>query len=162
MFVRYVLILINIWTSLVIALLCSTNIYHILVFTYKIMKKLTPMLTYLTHIRRHFRCLRFCGSGLKTALTASSKTCFSPRWVRAEHSIYLTALILFANFWPCSLLIGLNPWSARALRVSLSSLKSIFVPKSNYLNANTEISIQRPKNWKHYYENWNQTFVKQF
>lgn len=65
--------------------------------------------------------------------------------------MYLTALILFANFCPCSrkikncvtqhvhnsplvnrspLLQGLNPCSANALNVSLSSLKSILVPTS--------------------------------
>lgn len=55
-------------------------------------------------------------------------TCLSPLWVRAEHSRYLTARILFASFWPCSLLIGEWPLSARACRASLSSLRSILVP----------------------------------
>lgn len=87
------------------------------------------LLTIKFYIRRHLRWRRFCGSGRKTARTASSKTCFSPRWVNAEHSIYFTARILFANFWPCSRFIGLKPWSARVLSVSLSSLKSIFVPE---------------------------------
>lgn len=55
-------------------------------------------------------------------------TCLSPRCVNAEHSIYLTALILFANFWPCSRFNGDKPCSDKALNVSLSSLKSILVP----------------------------------
>lgn len=41
----------------------------------------------------HLLCRRFCGSGLKTARTASSNTCFKPRCVRAEHSMYFTARI---------------------------------------------------------------------
>lgn len=84
------------------------------------------------YIRRHLRCRRFCGSGLRTARTASSKTCLRPLWVRAEHSIYFTALILFANFWPCSRFIGKRPWSERILRVSLSSRRSILVPKIKF------------------------------
>lgn len=76
----------------------------------------------------HLRCLRFKGSGLSTARTASSKTCFSPLCVKAEHSIYLTALILFANFWPCSLLSGDSPCSFKAFSVSRSSRRSILVP----------------------------------
>lgn len=55
-------------------------------------------------------------------------TCFRPRCVRAEHSIYLTARILFANFCPCSRFKGAKPCSAKALRVSRSSRKSILVP----------------------------------
>lgn len=104
----------------------------------------------------HLLCRRFCGSGLKTARTASSNTCFSPRCVRAEHSIYFTARIcdiychilllhysstkncvgctflqtLFANFCPCSRLIALRPCSAKAVSVSRSSRKSILVPTS--------------------------------
>jgi len=38
-----------------------------------------------------------CGRGLSTALIASSKTLFKLRWVRAEHSKYLWALISFAT-----------------------------------------------------------------
>lgn len=49
-------------------------------------------------------------------------------WVNAEHSIYLTARTLLANFCPCSRFSGLKPCSANALNVSLSSLKSILVP----------------------------------
>ena len=49
-------------------------------------------------------------------------TCLRPLWVRAEHSRYLTERILFASFWPCSLLMGECPLS------SLSSLRSILVP----------------------------------
>lgn len=56
------------------------------------------------------------------------QTCFSPRCVSAEHSIYFTALILLANFWPCSRFNGDKPCSDKALNVSLSSLKSILVP----------------------------------
>ena len=55
-------------------------------------------------------------------------TCLSPLCVRAEHSRYLTALILLASFWPCSLFIGECPFSARAWSASLSSRRSIFVP----------------------------------
>lgn len=55
-------------------------------------------------------------------------TCFKPRCVNAEHSIYLTALILLANFWPCSLLIQDKFCSANTVNVSRSSLRSIFVP----------------------------------
>ena len=62
-----------------------------------------------------------------------SLTCLRPLWVRAEHSRYLTDRILFASFWPCSLLIGEWPLSARACRASLSSLRSILVPgKTKY------------------------------
>lgn len=57
------------------------------------------------------------------------QTCFSPRCVSAEHSIYLTALILLASFCPCSRLSGDKPCSDKALNVSLSSLKSILVPE---------------------------------
>lgn len=84
--------------------------------------------TFLFYITTHLRCLRLSGSGLSTALTASSNTCLSPRCVNAEHSMYLTARILFANFWPCSRLSGDNPCSASAFSVSRSSRKSIFVP----------------------------------
>lgn len=59
------------------------------------------------------------------------QTCFSPRCVSAEHSIYLTALILLASFCPCSRLSGDKPCSDKALNVSLSSLKSILVPTRN-------------------------------
>ena len=55
-------------------------------------------------------------------------TCLSPRCVRAEHSRYLTARILFASFWPCSRLMGAWPFSARICKVSLSSRRSILVP----------------------------------
>ena len=94
--------------------------------------------------RRHFLCLFLIGWGLNTARTASSNTCggrwelvteenciltcLRPLWVRAEHSRYLTDRILFASFWPCSLLMGEWPLSARACRASLSSLRSILVP----------------------------------
>ena len=98
---------------------------------------------------RHFLCLFLIGWGLNTARTASSNTwgwereswllrtedsvgcnitCLRPLWVRAEHSRYLTERILFASFWPCSLLMGECPLSARACRASLSSLRSILVP----------------------------------
>ena len=60
--------------------------------------------------------------------STTALTCLSPLWVRAEHSRYLTARILFASFWPCSLLIGEWPLSARACSASLSSLRSILVP----------------------------------
>lgn len=61
-------------------------------------------------------------------IECGGQTCFSPRCVSAEHSIYFTALILLANFWPCSRFNGDKPCSDKALNVSLSSLKSIFVP----------------------------------
>lgn len=57
-----------------------------------------------------------------------SLTNLSPLCVNAEHSRYLTALILLANFCPCSRLIGDSPCSDKTFNVSLSSLKSIFVP----------------------------------
>lgn len=39
----------------------------------------------------HFLCFFFAGGGQRTARMASSNTVFRPRWVRAEHSRYLTA-----------------------------------------------------------------------
>lgn len=36
----------------------------------------------------------------------SSKTFFSPRWVKAEHSVYLTAPTSLANRSPCSCVMG--------------------------------------------------------
>lgn len=71
-----------------------------------------------------------------TTVTAGQLTCLSPRCVSAEHSMYLTARTLFASFCPCSLLIGDKPCSARALRVSRSSLRSIFVPENKHGNFN--------------------------
>ncbi len=56
------------------------------------------------------------------------KTCLSPLCVRAEHSRYLTALILLASFCPCSRLRGACPFSESACSASLSSRRSIFVP----------------------------------
>lgn len=76
----------------------------------------------------HFLCRFLIGWGRSTALTASSNTCLSPLWVSAEHSRYLTARILFANFCPCSRFMGACPLSASACNASLSSRKSIFVP----------------------------------
>ena len=58
-------------------------------------------------------------------------TCLSPLWVRAEHSIYLTARILLANLIPCSRLIGDNPCWANCPMASLFSRKSILVPITN-------------------------------
>lgn len=55
-------------------------------------------------------------------------TCLSPRCVNAEHSMYFTALILWANFWPASRFTGDWPWSERRASVSLSSRRSILVP----------------------------------
>lgn len=76
-------------------------------------------------------------------------TCLRPRCVNAEHSMYLTALILLAfflwkkrllkvrigfsiqilpNFCPCSRFNANKPCSANALNVSRSSRKSILVP----------------------------------
>ena len=63
------------------------------------------------------------------------RTCLRPRCVNAEHSIYFTALTLFASFCPCSRLSGAKPCSANALRVSRSSRKSILVTvklRNNY------------------------------
>lgn len=76
----------------------------------------------------NFRCT-FAWFKLK-----GKQTCFSPRCVSAEHSIYLTALILLASFCPCSRLSGDRPCSDKALNVSLSSLKSILVPTRNTKN----------------------------
>lgn len=71
------------------------------------------------------------------------QTCFSPRCVSAEHSIYFTALILLANFWPCSRFNGDKPCSDKALNVSLSSLKSILVP---ILGTKATETIRRTRN----------------
>ncbi len=62
------------------------------------------------------------------ALTASSKTSFSPFFVSEEHSKYLTAFISLALAAPCSKVIGARPFSLNLSMVSLSSLKSDFVP----------------------------------
>lgn len=80
------------------------------------------------YMTTHLRCRRRSGSGRSTALTASSNTCLRPRWVSAEHSMYLTARTLFASFWPCSRLRGARPCSCRAFSVSRSSRRSILVP----------------------------------
>lgn len=98
-------------------------------YIYKLYKKLFVSLFFvLLYITTHLRCRLLSGSGLKTARTASSNTCLRPRCVSAEHSMYLTERILFANFWPCSRLSGDKPCSANAFNVSRSSRKSIFVP----------------------------------
>ena len=48
------------------------------------------------------RCLRGCfGGGPSVNLTASSNTCFSPSWVKAEHSRYLAAPMDLAIATPC-------------------------------------------------------------
>ena len=60
-------------------------------------------------------------------------TCFRPLWVRAEHSMYLTARILLANFIPCSRLTGDKPWEASCPIASLFSRRSIFVPTINMI-----------------------------
>lgn len=78
--------------------------------------------------RLHFLWRLLTGWGRRTARTDSSNTCFKPLCVSAEHSKYLTALILLASFWPCSLLMGEWLLSARACRASLSSRRSILVP----------------------------------
>lgn len=58
----------------------------------------------------HLLFLALCG-GVSTARIASSKTCFRPRCVSAEHSRYLTALISFAITQPWVWLTG---WSRRS------------------------------------------------
>lgn len=74
------------------------------------------------------------------------QTCFSPRCVSAEHSIYFTALILLANFWPCSRFNGDKPCSDKALNVSLSSLKSILVPIQRQGNVLKKLSTLKKRN----------------
>ena len=49
----------------------------------------------------------FLDSGNKTTLMASSKMSFSPTCVRAEHSLYVTAWILFLMASPCCCVTGL-------------------------------------------------------
>lgn len=66
--------------------------------------------------------LSLFGGTLNTACTASVKTASSPCLVKDEHSIYLTALIRFANA-RASAQWTLWPWS-----VVLSLMTSHFVP----------------------------------
>lgn len=58
-------------------------------------------------------------------------TCLRPLWVRAEHSMYLTARILLANLIPCSRFTGDRPWEASCPIASLFSRRSILVPTNN-------------------------------
>lgn len=58
-------------------------------------------------------------------------TCLRPLWVRAEHSMYLTARILLANLIPCSRFTGDRPWEASCPIASLFSRRSILVPTIN-------------------------------
>jgi hypothetical protein len=51
-------------------------------------------------------------------------------WVNAEHSTYLTAFNSFANFSPCSNVIGFCLFFASFSSVPFSSRKSICVPTS--------------------------------
>lgn len=74
--------------------------------------------------------------GLHYVASGNERTCFRPRCVRAEHSMYLTARILLAIFCPCSRLSGVNPCSSNAVIVSRSSRKSILVPKNTTINNN--------------------------
>lgn len=75
----------------------------------------------------HFFFLAF-GLGHRTARMASSNTVFRPFCVRAEHSRYFTALISFAIARPCGYVIGESFFSRNFSTVSLSSLRSSFVP----------------------------------
>uniref|UniRef100_A0A224Y0U6 Putative secreted protein n=1 Tax=Panstrongylus lignarius TaxID=156445 RepID=A0A224Y0U6_9HEMI len=75
----------------------------------------------------HFLFLIGSG-GSNAARIASSNTFFSPFWVRAEHSTYLTALSSLASFSPCSKVIGFCLFFANFSIVPASSLKSICVP----------------------------------
>lgn len=49
-------------------------------------------------------------------------------WVKAEHSTYLTAFNSFANFSPCSYVMGFCLFFANFSTVAASSLRSIWVP----------------------------------
>jgi hypothetical protein len=68
---------------------------------------------------------------LRTARIASSNTCLRPFWVRALHSMYLTAEISFCLVMPCSYEIGARFFSRRREIVSESSRKSSLVPTSS-------------------------------
>ena len=59
---------------------------------------------------------------------ASSNTCLSPFCVRAEHSRYLTDPTSFIICRPWGYVIGANFFSLSFSIVSLSSLRSSFVP----------------------------------
>lgn len=61
-------------------------------------------------------------------------TCLRPLWVRAEHSMYLTARILLANLIPCSRFTGDRPWEASCPIASLFSRRSILVPTTMWLH----------------------------
>jgi len=65
---------------------------------------------------------------IRTFLIAKSKTSFNPFWVRAEHSMYFTALISDANCSPCAVWMGDNPFSFKLSKKSGSSRKSTLVP----------------------------------
>ena len=83
------------------------------------------------YIKRHLLLLDrfrigFCGN--ITHLTDSSNKFLRPRCVSAEHSRYLTALILLAIFMPCSRFTGLWPICASCESVSRSSRRSVLVP----------------------------------
>lgn len=60
----------------------------------------------------------------------SSTANFFLTWVNAEHSTYLTAFNSFANFSPCSNVIGFCLFFANFSNVPFSSRKSICVPTS--------------------------------
>jgi hypothetical protein len=62
-------------------------------------------------------------SGTRRELLTSSKTFFRPRWVRAEHSVYLTAPTSRARRSPCSVVMGrcfclasFSMWEGSSLR----------------------------------------------
>ena len=56
-------------------------------------------------------------------------TCFKPLWVKAEHSRYFVARIFELSFNPWSRLMTDKPCFDNLLITSLSSRRSIFVPK---------------------------------
>lgn len=72
--------------------------------------------------------IQFKGRQIATNLMASSKTLLRFRWVKAEHSRYLTALISLATDRACSYDTGSIFFALRLSAVPLSSRKSNLVP----------------------------------
>lgn len=69
----------------------------------------------------------FVTDGDMTARIASSNTFLSPFCVKAEHSMYFTALISLIFWSPCSYVTGCIFFSRSLSMVSLSSRKSSLV-----------------------------------
>ena len=86
-------------------------------------------------------------------------TCFNPLCVSAEHSRYLTALILLASFCPCSRLIGDWPASARMDRVSRSSRKSILVPEAINVHCMYKSAYCMPSSFLFFWRAWIQNCI---